>query len=120
MRELQYLLYAENKRSLVICLQALDAAGKDGTSITSSARLTRRAPASMDSKSPRSYRFGESSIMNNSQYYSVVTPPVLNAESPITNITPSNVCHRKADRPTTPSMNIVRNRPLCQPRKMRS
>jgi PPK2 family polyphosphate:nucleotide phosphotransferase len=31
LRELQYLLYAENKRSLLICLQALDAAGKDGT-----------------------------------------------------------------------------------------
>jgi PPK2 family polyphosphate:nucleotide phosphotransferase len=31
MRELQYLLYAEGKRSLLICLQALDAAGKDGT-----------------------------------------------------------------------------------------
>ncbi len=31
LRELQYLLYAEGKRSLLICLQALDAAGKDGT-----------------------------------------------------------------------------------------
>ncbi len=31
LRELQYLLYAENKQSLLICLQALDAAGKDGT-----------------------------------------------------------------------------------------
>jgi PPK2 family polyphosphate:nucleotide phosphotransferase len=31
MRDLQYLLYAENKRSLLIVLQALDAAGKDGT-----------------------------------------------------------------------------------------
>jgi PPK2 family polyphosphate:nucleotide phosphotransferase len=31
LRELQYLLYAEHKRSLLICLQALDAAGKDGT-----------------------------------------------------------------------------------------
>ncbi len=31
LRELQYLLYVENKRSLLICLQALDAAGKDGT-----------------------------------------------------------------------------------------
>ena len=31
LRELQYLLYAEKKRSLLICLQALDAAGKDGT-----------------------------------------------------------------------------------------
>ena len=31
LRELQYLLYAENKRSLLIVLQALDAAGKDGT-----------------------------------------------------------------------------------------
>jgi PPK2 family polyphosphate:nucleotide phosphotransferase len=31
LRELQYRLYAENKRSLLICLQALDAAGKDGT-----------------------------------------------------------------------------------------
>jgi len=31
MRELQYLLYAEGKRSLLVCLQALDAAGKDGT-----------------------------------------------------------------------------------------
>ncbi len=31
LRELQYLLYAEQKRSLLICLQALDAAGKDGT-----------------------------------------------------------------------------------------
>jgi PPK2 family polyphosphate:nucleotide phosphotransferase len=30
-RELQYLLYAEHKRSLLVCLQALDAAGKDGT-----------------------------------------------------------------------------------------
>jgi PPK2 family polyphosphate:nucleotide phosphotransferase len=29
--ELQYLLYAEDKRSLLIILQALDAAGKDGT-----------------------------------------------------------------------------------------
>ena len=31
MRQLQYLLYAEGKRSLLVCLQALDAAGKDGT-----------------------------------------------------------------------------------------
>ncbi len=31
MRELQYHLYAENARSLLICLQGLDAAGKDGT-----------------------------------------------------------------------------------------
>jgi len=31
LREAQYLLYAEGKRSLLICLQALDAAGKDGT-----------------------------------------------------------------------------------------
>jgi PPK2 family polyphosphate:nucleotide phosphotransferase len=31
MRKLQYLLYAEGKRSLLVCLQALDAAGKDGT-----------------------------------------------------------------------------------------
>jgi PPK2 family polyphosphate:nucleotide phosphotransferase len=31
LRELQYLLYAEGTRSLLICLQALDAAGKDGT-----------------------------------------------------------------------------------------
>lgn len=29
--ELQYLLYAEGKQSLLICLQALDAGGKDGT-----------------------------------------------------------------------------------------
>src|SRR5208282_2004932 len=29
--ELQYLMYAENKQSLLIILQALDAAGKDGT-----------------------------------------------------------------------------------------
>ncbi len=29
--ELQYLLYAEDKRSLLICLQAMDAGGKDGT-----------------------------------------------------------------------------------------
>jgi PPK2 family polyphosphate:nucleotide phosphotransferase len=31
MRELQYLLYAEGKRGLLICLQALDSGGKDGT-----------------------------------------------------------------------------------------
>lgn len=31
MHELQYLLYAEGKRSLLICLQGRDAAGKDGT-----------------------------------------------------------------------------------------
>ena len=31
LRGLQYHLYAEGKRSLLICLQALDAAGKDGT-----------------------------------------------------------------------------------------
>jgi PPK2 family polyphosphate:nucleotide phosphotransferase len=31
LRDMQYLLYAEGKRSLLICLQALDAAGKDGT-----------------------------------------------------------------------------------------
>ena len=31
LRQLQYLLFAEGKRSLLICLQALDAAGKDGT-----------------------------------------------------------------------------------------
>lgn len=30
-RELQYKLYAERKRSLLVCLQAPDAAGKDGT-----------------------------------------------------------------------------------------
>jgi PPK2 family polyphosphate:nucleotide phosphotransferase len=31
LRDMQYLLYAEGKRSLLICLQAMDAAGKDGT-----------------------------------------------------------------------------------------
>lgn len=31
LRELQFLMYAENKRSLLICLQAMDAGGKDGT-----------------------------------------------------------------------------------------
>lgn len=31
MAELQYLLYAENRRSLLICLQGMDASGKDGT-----------------------------------------------------------------------------------------
>lgn len=31
LRNLQYLLYAEGKRSLLICLQGRDAAGKDGT-----------------------------------------------------------------------------------------
>lgn len=31
MNSQQYLLYAENRRSLLICLQAMDAAGKDGT-----------------------------------------------------------------------------------------
>lgn len=31
LRELQYLLYAENKHSLLIILQAMDAGGKDGT-----------------------------------------------------------------------------------------
>ena len=31
LRELQYALYAEGRRSLLICLQALDGAGKDGT-----------------------------------------------------------------------------------------
>jgi PPK2 family polyphosphate:nucleotide phosphotransferase len=30
-RDLQYLMYAEGKRSLLICLQGRDAAGKDGT-----------------------------------------------------------------------------------------
>ena len=29
--DLQYLMYAEGKRSLLICLQGRDAAGKDGT-----------------------------------------------------------------------------------------
>ena len=31
LHDLQYLMYAENKRSLLIILQAMDAAGKDGT-----------------------------------------------------------------------------------------
>lgn len=31
LRDLQYLMYAEGKRSLLICLQGRDAAGKDGT-----------------------------------------------------------------------------------------
>jgi PPK2 family polyphosphate:nucleotide phosphotransferase len=31
LRELQYLMYAEGQRSLLICLQGRDAAGKDGT-----------------------------------------------------------------------------------------
>ena len=31
LRDLQYLLYAENKQSLLIILQAMDAGGKDGT-----------------------------------------------------------------------------------------
>jgi PPK2 family polyphosphate:nucleotide phosphotransferase len=31
LRDLQYLLYAEGKQSLLICLQALDGGGKDGT-----------------------------------------------------------------------------------------
>jgi PPK2 family polyphosphate:nucleotide phosphotransferase len=31
LRDLQYLMYAEDKRALLICLQAMDAGGKDGT-----------------------------------------------------------------------------------------
>ncbi len=31
LRDLQYLLYAENRRGLLICLQAMDSGGKDGT-----------------------------------------------------------------------------------------
>ena len=31
LHDLQYLMYAEGKRSLLICLQGRDAAGKDGT-----------------------------------------------------------------------------------------
>jgi PPK2 family polyphosphate:nucleotide phosphotransferase len=31
LRQLQYLIYSEGQRSLLICLQALDGAGKDGT-----------------------------------------------------------------------------------------
>jgi PPK2 family polyphosphate:nucleotide phosphotransferase len=31
LRELQYLIYAEGRRSLLVCLQALDGGGKDGT-----------------------------------------------------------------------------------------
>jgi PPK2 family polyphosphate:nucleotide phosphotransferase len=31
LRDMQYLMYAEGKRSLLICLQGMDAAGKDGT-----------------------------------------------------------------------------------------
>jgi PPK2 family polyphosphate:nucleotide phosphotransferase len=31
LRALQYRMYAENKRSLLVCLQAMDAGGKDGT-----------------------------------------------------------------------------------------
>ncbi len=31
LHDLQYLMYAEGKRSLLICLQAMDAAGKDGS-----------------------------------------------------------------------------------------
>ena len=31
LRALQHLMYAEDKRSLLICLQAMDAGGKDGT-----------------------------------------------------------------------------------------
>ena len=31
LRALQYRMYAQNKRSLLICLQAMDAGGKDGT-----------------------------------------------------------------------------------------
>jgi PPK2 family polyphosphate:nucleotide phosphotransferase len=31
LRELQYLVYAEDRRSVLVCLQALDAGGKDGT-----------------------------------------------------------------------------------------
>jgi polyphosphate kinase 2 (PPK2 family) len=31
LRDLQYLMYAEDKRSLLICLRAMDASGKDGT-----------------------------------------------------------------------------------------
>jgi polyphosphate kinase 2 (PPK2 family) len=30
LRELQYLIYAEDRRSVLVCLQALDAGGKDG------------------------------------------------------------------------------------------
>ena len=42
MEELQYTLYADQKRSLPICLQALDAGGKDG--------VVRHVIASMNSE----------------------------------------------------------------------
>ena len=57
LRELQYLLYAEGKRSLLICLQALDAAGKDGTINHVLGNMNPRAPASTVSRSlPRRRR----------------------------------------------------------------
>jgi polyphosphate kinase 2 (PPK2 family) len=31
LRDLRYLMFAEDKRSLLVCLQAMDAGGKDGT-----------------------------------------------------------------------------------------
>ena len=53
LRQLQDLLYAQNQWAVLIILQAMDAAGKDGTSNTSCPASIPRAARSIPSKPPR-------------------------------------------------------------------
>ena len=96
LRELQYLLYAEGKRSLLICLQALDGAGKDGTinhvlGLDEPARHAgprvqspdrRRTKHDFLGASGRSSQAGEVVIFNRSHYEDVLVVRVHNLVPP--------------------------------------
>ena len=91
LRDLQYLLYAEGRRSVLICLQALDAGGKDGT-IRHVLRALNplgthvhafKVPGGEDARHDFLWRahlrapaFGEVAIFNRSHYESVLVERV--------------------------------------------
>src|SRR5260370_19900883 len=52
LRALQYRMYAENKRALLVCLQTMDAGGKDGTVQHVMARLDPHGCAAQARKPP--------------------------------------------------------------------
>jgi PPK2 family polyphosphate:nucleotide phosphotransferase len=117
LRDLQYLLYAEGKQSLLICLQALDAGGKDGTINhafwTMNAQGARVHGFKVPSKEEAEHDFlwrihrqapakGEVVIFNRSHYEDVLVVRVHN-------LVPKDVCSKRYEAINDFEKNLVAN-----------
>ncbi|MDD5285856.1 MAG: polyphosphate kinase 2 family protein [Desulfuromonadaceae bacterium] len=117
LREQQYLLYAENKRSLLIILQAMDAGGKDGTINhvlgSMNPQGTRvygfKAPSAEEASHDFLWRIhqaaphrGQVAIFNRSHYEDVLV-------SRVHNLVPKKVWSKRFDQINDFEKNLVEN-----------